>query len=335
MRTKGGRMDRQGLTELLNGYGYTEKQVAECVEGAVGFEQFLDSSAGNRTVESATPEDVHAFAAQLVEAGDTNRNHLVGVYFFANYINNHAMTIGILDLLDGFEIWENFHRAIGDVLGEEIQAEIFEGLELPRLGTTPLDWTRLNAIVMPRLEAVADRETVEQILGSGLRNLPDERYQQAKERYEELGNLEAFLEARGKQHFETLQKHHNEDTLYFNQRITPEVLEFVKKTPEIGRGVRDGNRIIEIKIPHMSPEYLATDDLKLKQYYVCHCPLVKESIRSDELEISPTFCAFCPSFNAKPWEVIFGRRLKTEVLESALRGGKWCKFAIYLPEEKL
>jgi len=326
-------MDRQGFEEMLRGYGYTDKQVSDCIEGAEGFERFLEGPGEERTSENATTEDVHNYAAALIAEGEAKRNHLVGVYYYANHINNHAMIIGVLDLLDGFEIWENFHRAIGEALGKETQAEIFEGLELPKLGSTPLEWTRLNSVVFPRLEAATDPDTVERILGSGLRNLSDSNYQQAKEQYEKLGSVDAFLEARGKQHFETLKKHRDEGTLYFNQRMTDEVLDFVSETPEIGRGVRDGNRIIEIKIPHMSPEYLATNDVRMKQYYVCHCPLVKESIVRDELDISPTFCAFCPSFNAKPWEVIFGQRLRTEVLESALRGDEWCRFAIYLPED--
>ena len=31
------------------------------------------------------------------------------------------------------------------------------------------------------------------------------------------------------------------------------------------------------------------------------------------------------------WEVIFGQKLDCDVLESAKRGGKWCKFRIHLP----
>ncbi len=70
----------------------------------------------------------------------------------------------------------------------------------------------------------------------------------------------------------------------------------------------------------------------MKQYHVCHCPVVKESMVGDDLTISPAFCDFCPSFNAKPWEVIFGRKLDYAVLESGLRGNVWCKFAIHLPD---
>jgi hypothetical protein len=113
------------------------------------------------------------------------------------------------------------------------------------------------------------------------------------------------------------------------------VIDFVRRTPEIGRGVREGHTIIETKIPHQTIEYLAATDDRAKQYRVCHCPCVKESIPRDDLDVSPTFCSYCPSFNAKPWEVTFGQRLETEVLESGLRGGLLCTFAIRLPNGSL
>ncbi|MCK5248164.1 hypothetical protein KAR02_14765, partial [Candidatus Bipolaricaulota bacterium] len=226
----------------------------------------------------------------------------------------------------------NLHRQIGEELGEETQAAIFEGVELPVLGTTPREWTRVNAVVFPRLEEATDPDTVKRILRSGLRNLSEDRYLPSKERYEEFADIDAFLEDRGKRHLDNLVKQRDEGTPYFNQFIDDDVIEFVRSTPEIGRGVRRGNSIIEIKIPHQSIEYLAATEVAMKQYHVCHCPVVKESMLHDNLTISPAFCDFCPSFNAKPWEVIFGRKLKYEVLESGLRGGVWCKFAIHLPE---
>jgi hypothetical protein len=49
--------------------------------------------------------------------------------------------------------------------------------------------------------------------------------------------------------------------------------------------------------------------------------------------VSPTFCQCSAGFPKKPWEVIFGRALEAEVVESVLKGDPWCKIAIHLPEE--
>jgi len=286
-------------------------------------------------LESATADHVPSFTANLVSRGLNERNYLVGIYFYAGMIKNYSLQVGVIELIDGFEINSNLHRAIGEVLGQAAQQDIYQGIELPALGTTPLEWTRINAVVFPRLEARADADSVVRILRSGLRNLSDEGYLPIKERYDSASDIDAFLEDRGKRHLDNLIKQRNEGTPYFNQFIDDRVIEFVRNTPEIGRGVRQGNTIIEVKIPHQAIEYLAATDTVSKQYHVCHCPLVKESILRDDLTISPTFCEFCPSFNAKPWEVIFGQKLQYDVLESALRGDSWCKFAIHLPQDAI
>jgi len=323
-------MKRDGFRELLTNYEYAEEQITQCVSGVEGFADSLQAI--GKTLEQADADDVQTHAAELVAQGQSERNGFVGLYHYAGMIANYPMQIAVLELFDGFEIFGNLHRAIGEKLGTAAQAALFEGVELPAFGTTQLVWTQATSIVVPRLEAAADRETVERILGSGLRDLSDDNYADFKTRFEEMRDIDAFLEDRGKRHLDRLIEHAERGTPYFSQMIDESVLDFVRRTPEIGRGVRQGNTIVETKIPHQAIEYLATADDRTKQYHVCHCPCVKESIPRDDIDISPTFCVFCPAFNAKPWEVTFGQRLKTDVLESALRGGLVCTFAIHLPE---
>lgn len=325
-------MKRDEFREMLAGNHYTEEQLSACEKGVLLLEAYLSDLPEPMALGAVTADDVPAFAESLIARDLNERNHFVGIYFYAGMIQNYSLQVGILELIDGFEILGNLHRVIAEELDTEAQAEIFADVDLPSLGTTPLAWTRANAIAFPRLEAMAPSETVKQILHAGLRNLSDAQYFPIKERYEAFADIDAFLEDRGARHLDNLITHKDKGTPYFNQFIDDSVIDFVRDTPEIGRGVRQGSTIIEIKIPHQSIEYVAATELAAKQYHVCHCPLVKESIPRNDLTISPTFCEFCPSFNAKPWEVIFGQKLEYEVLESALRGGSWCKFAIHLPK---
>ena len=318
--------------QLLTEHRYTDNQISDCLSGVELLETFLGECAAPKTLATATAEDVPAFAASLIDRDLNERNRFVGIYHYAGMIKNYGLQVGALELFDGFEILGNLHLKIGEELGEETQAAIFEGVDLPVLGTTPIEWMRVNAVVFPRLQQAAEPTTVKRILRAGLRNLSDEQYFPIKERYEGFADIDVFLEDRGQRHLDNLIKQRDEGTPYFNQFINDDVIEFVRTTPEIGQGIRQGNTIIEIKIPHQSIEYLAATDAKMRQFRVCHCPLVKESMIHDELTISTAFCDFCPSFNAKPWEVIFGQKLDYEVLESGLRGGIWCKFAIQLPE---
>lgn len=325
-------MKKDEFRDLLAGYQYTEEQIADCLSGVEMLDTFLAAAGAGKTLQTADESDVPAYAASLMARDLNSRGRFVGLYHYAGMIKNHALQVGVLELIDGFEILGNLHTQVGEQLGSEAQARIFDGVDLPALGTLPMDWVHINAIVFPRLQAEADPQTVKKILGSGLRNLPDQSYLPIKERYEGFGDIDAFLEDRGVRHLDNLKKHRDEATPYFNQFIDDRVIDFVRATPEIGRGIRRDNTIVEIKIPHQSMEYLAATDRAAKQYHVCHCPVVKESMMRDDLSISPAFCDFCPSFNAKPWEVIFGQKLEYDVLESALRGDLWCKFAIQLPQ---
>jgi hypothetical protein len=324
-------MNNEQFRDHVAEYEPVEDRVREWEAGVESLERYLATLSDPLPVDEATRDHVPPFATQMIAEGLNQRDRFVGIYLYAEMIGNHDLQIGILELLDGYEILGNLYRAVDEELGEEARATIFEGITLPPIGTIPLTWTRVNSVVFPRLETLADPATIKRILRSGLRDLPDAHYLGMKQRFVELQDIDAFLEDRGRTHLERLTKHRDDHTPYFTQMINDDVLEFVKANPEIGQGVRHGNTIVEIKIPHQSIEYLEATDLAAKQYRVCHCPVVKESMAHDDLPVPSTFCEFCPSFNAKPWEVIFGKKLNYDVLESAKRGGQWCKFAIHLP----
>ena len=110
------------------------------------------------------------------------------------------------------------------------------------------------------------------------------------------------------------------------------MIEYVRREPEIGQGVRVGNVIYETKIPHQAKEYLAETDEDKKRYYYCHCPWVKESLKAGRSDISPTFCNCSAAFHKRSWDVIYGQSLQADVLETVLKGDLRCRFAIHLPE---
>jgi hypothetical protein len=132
-----------------------------------------------------------------------------------------------------------------------------------------------------------------------------------------------------------LEQIRDEGGLFFTQPITDEVIGFVRAHPEIAQGVRDGEVLYEVKIPYMAVEYLAETDERMKRYYYCHCPWVRESLKEGDVRVSPTFCLCSAGFHKKSWEVIFDQPLKAEIVETVLRGDPWCKISIHLPEEAL
>jgi hypothetical protein len=94
------------------------------------------------------------------------------------------------------------------------------------------------------------------------------------------------LEDRGRRRIEELEQHRDAGTPYFDQRIDDAVIDFVRATPEIDRGVRHGTTVVETKFPHQAIAHLAATDPTIEQYHACHCPVVKESMAHDDVEIS-------------------------------------------------
>ena len=138
--------------QLLTEHRYTDNQISDCLSGVELLETFLGECAAPKTLATATAEDVPAFAASLIDRDLNERNRFVGIYHYAGMIKNYGLQVGALELFDGFEILGNLHLKIGEELGEETQAAIFEGVDLPVLGTTPID---LSLALAPHTLVVA------------------------------------------------------------------------------------------------------------------------------------------------------------------------------------
>jgi hypothetical protein len=162
--------------------------------------------------------------------------------------------------------------------------------------------------------------------------VPVEAFKEKKERFEKASSLDEFLKDEHRRLVEELADHMERGQIWYEQEITPEVLEFVKRTPETQNGVRQGNKIYVSKIPFAPRQYLSEKDPTMKRYYACHCQLVRTAIRDDYPEISPLFCYCSGGFEKLPFDVIFDEPVKIELLESALKGDMRCRFAITIPK---
>jgi len=97
-------------------------------------------------------------------------------------------------------------------------------------------------------------------------------------------------------------------------------------------GVKDGNTIIATKIPKSGflVEYMHETDPEKKRQYYCHCPRVREVLKTSD-SLSPTYCYCGAGFYKGIWEEILQKPVQVEVLESVLKGDEVCKIAITLP----
>jgi hypothetical protein len=326
-------MDRDGFRAFLKERNLTEQQIEAAISIVERFETFLGEDARSGALENAAQQDVSGFSAALIADDQNTFDNFVALLRCGAFVENNALYLAALDLIDGAEALENLHRKLGEEIGDSRRDKMFAGVDLPPLGTPNKEKPRLMKTVVDRMKSELDPGTCVKVLGSGLRNLEDARYLDAKKTYEEAGNVDAYLKRKAAGFIAALERIRDEGKLFFNQPITNEVIDYVRAHPEIEAGVRVGNVVYEAKIPHEAAKYLTETDPQMKAHYYCHCPWAKTSLRpGSDVKVPPVFCNCSAAFHKKSWEVIFGQPLEAEVVETVLAGDPWCKFAIHLPE---
>lgn len=312
----------------------SQEEIEQHVVTIANLEAILQKHTASWTLEDLSPSSIQCLMDDLIDIGENSVENLVMMLRYAKATDNQELFITIFEMLDGSEAMENLSSKLAEQVGEDLRDIIFEDLEMPPLGLSKREKARFTYRVMRRMEEIFEERVCREVLSDSLRDLPDTYFIEQKSDYYNTceGNLDRFLLLKGEQFIDTLRHHQQQETLFFGQEITEAVIDFVKSYPEIGGGVRNGNVIFETKIPFNTKAYLEEKDPEARRYLYCHCPWVKESLRSNTLKVSATFCQCSAGFHKKIYEVIFEQKLKAEVLQSVLKGDDRCRFAIHLPE---
>ena len=278
-----------------------------------------------------------SFIAELTRTSRDSYENLLALARYGHFLKNDEIYVAALELLDGAEVMGNLSQKLAAEVGPVRRDAIFASIPLPTPGTPGAEKAARMQAVVDRMERMLDPAVCHRILGDGLRDLKDEWYLDERRKYNECGGIDAYLVRKKQDLLAELERIQAEGGLYFSQPVTPEMLDFVRCTPEIGGGVRQGNILYQVKIPYQAHEYVTTGDDLYRRYAYCHCPWVRESLRPGSRlpKVSATFCQCSLGFIKKPWEVIFDRHLEAEVVESVLEGDMWCKIAVHLPEDVL
>jgi hypothetical protein len=322
-------VDTDRFQKFLEDRGASEKKFDLYTSIAEEFEEFLK---GSNHLKSPTPDDLLAFSTWMIDEKLNNYDNYIGLALYGRFIDRMDIRNAVVSLLDGAEVMDNLYKKVGKELGKEQQATIFSSVKVPPMGTPSAEKTKVTQVVMEQLESTIGEEKTRALLADCLRDLDSAWFKDARKKYLELGDFDQFLKWKGDDFIAQLKKIKAEDDVFFNQKISDEVIAYVEATPEIRQGVREGDILYEAKIPYMAIEYLAESDEKMRRYYYCHCPWARESIIQEGVEVSPTFCSCSSGFHKKYYEAVLDQPLKAEVVETVLAGDPWCKFAIHLPE---
>lgn len=242
----------------------------------------------------------------------------------------------LLQILERENVLANLSDHMERTLGTEKRDAIWNDLTPPDRDESPDKAPEFTGELMRRLsEEVGSEGQRKKALSGNAHGIPPEAFAGEKEFFDKADSLEAYLAGAHHRAVETLQKHADSGEIWFEQVITQEVVDFVKAHREVLGGVLRENRIYLTKIPYAPDEWLREKDEAAKRYLACHCPMAREALKGGSVEIDPLWCHCSAGFAKQKFEVLFGREVEAEVVESVFAGDDRCRFAIIVPDEYL
>ncbi|MHA1936921.1 MAG: hypothetical protein ACXABV_08025 [Candidatus Thorarchaeota archaeon] len=325
-------MDREGYREYLTDreQPIPEEKIGPAIEMVERFEEFLKKP--KKTLETATSSEVNKFSKILIEEKLNTYDSFVALSRYGYFVKNLDLYLAVLELLDGAEVMDVLRERLGEAAGETIRDEVFEGIEAP-LGLPSTEKPAVTKTVLDKMRALVDPEDCKKALVGTAHGIPKEWYKQEREKFLTAKDIDEYIVKKRDDAIAELEKHRDEGTLFYNQEITDEVVEFVKSRPEMLSGMRDGDKIVHTKIPYLTKEYLAETDKRKKRYYACHCAWARETIMDDKIDVPSSFCYCSGGFTKQPWEVALDQSLEVKMVKSVLKGDMECTFTIPLPKE--
>jgi predicted hydrocarbon binding protein len=231
------------------------------------------------------------------------------------------------ETLDSERAWlAKFSSCLDEIVGEEIRKKVMRGSEALSSHSSRqevIDWSKR---AMERLDSLVDEKRRKAVMTGCSCQYPKADLQEMRKTYEATGDVDLVHQMLQEQ-FEAFLK----DSLQLSDELIEEI---------VGRGwgaagVKRDNTIIATKIPKSGylVEYMKQTDPEKKRQYYCHCPRVRDVLKTSE-SISATYCYCGAGFYKGIWEEILQAPVEVDVLESVLKGDEVCTIAIHLPVDQ-
>lgn len=325
-------MKEKEFLNYLSNNNITQEQATLYIYRLNEFNEFLEKE--NVDIDTFPSGEIVKYTDILVEKeGDKVLDFLRALINYANFTKKYDYIVEIIDISESYNAMDNLYQRVAEQHGEQLRDEIFENISIPPLGIHPEKKPEFTKVIMKRLEEKIGKEGTIELLKPCLHGRPGD-ITKDREDFLRLNDIDEFLKLKKQELIERLQKHQKEGTLEFAQYIDEEVIEFVKNTPIINPGIREGNKIISAKLPYQTKKHILAKEKRMKGFYSCYCPWIRGAIKNGtEKELFSYFCHCSAGYTKKYWDVIFNQPTKVEPIETPLTGGLLCKFAVHIPKE--
>jgi hypothetical protein len=292
-------MDENEFREFLGKNKIENKQIDLYISRINEYQEYLKKQ--DLTLEKVDPKQLVDYTEHLVALKGANALDFIrAMMYYANYSKKHDFMVEIIHIVESYNAMDTLYSRTAEFHGEEIRNELFKDLTIPPLGVHPETKPAFTKIILKKLEDKLGEENTIKLLSPCLHGRPPD------------------------------------DIEEFAQYVDDEVIEFVKNNQMYAEGIREGNIIYLCKHPYQMKKYLQAKEDNVKRFYLCYCPWVRGALKNGtESEISKHFCHCSAGWYKLYWDKLFDQSITVEPVETALGGALECKFAVYLPEDRL
>ena len=326
-------MKENGFRSYLGGRKLSATGIESSVAAVRAFEKYLRKR--KVTLKSAGVDALRDYISLLIEGDKNSKDRLIAIARYCYFAKKDDLYIYFTGILGASDVLPGIGKRLATIAGKTAHRRVFHDLEMPPLGSPQDSYPRLTKMIMDRMEAELPARTCKDILTWNYHNIPIEAFKASRERFEKAANIDEYLKGEHERLIEELEDCMREGRPWFEQEITPEVVEFVRGNQEICTGVRQGDKVYVTKIPYAPKQFLAEKDPTMRKYYACHCQLVRTALRDGKPKIPPTFCYCSAGYQKLHFDVIFEEPVEVELLETLLEGDARCRFAIEIPKSKI
>jgi hypothetical protein len=324
----------EAYREYLRERGISDDTIEEQMVVVGDFVEFL-AGIGLEEINAAGHEEAYGFAQTLIADGRNTLENFTFLRSYADWLGHRELYVALLELMDCHNALEVLAGEIEGGHSREVRDRIFDD-PLPPLGADEGERCAYTQAMMARMAQQITSKESRAAWFQVQHGIPAFHWHESdradRETYRQCGeDIDEFLALKRRERDDLLTRLCDEGKLWYTIEINDKVLQFIKSDPEMEGGRREGNKVYITKVPYKAARYLDEADPKMKRYYACHCPLVREAILRDE-PISPHVC-YCSLGHASHYLAGLGQELEGEVLESAVLGDTRCRFVFYLPSE--
>ncbi len=303
------------------------------VAAALGRVRALEKEAAgpHGTLKGVGLAAVEKHVTSLAAAGGEDEAGVMALARYFAVLGEDAITIRLLAYLLPVGVLPAMAERLETLEGKAARERVMRGVTVPPVGAAPEDYPAGTAAFTKALEAELGAAKAHRVLAWNVHGIPAAAYAEERERYLEAASVDEWLLGFHERKVATLARHAADGTLWFEQKITPAVVDFVRDNPEILGGVRKGDTLYVTKIPYDPDRYLKSGDRLERRRLACHCPLAASSITAEGAGVPSLWCSCSAGYEKFIFDTVFGVELEAEVLASALAGDELCRYALRLP----